>query len=189
MIQRGTRLSRTLAVLVAIGPAAAAVATFLVWSADRWADGAARLAAEEQRIHETEARASQASYYEPLGEAWRAYADTEISGLSQAPDAAAAQSELEVRISELFQQFDGGARVAPLPPETASPRLQRVRAETLGDLPEEGLSAFLEALETRAPFLFVDWFEARPVAVEGEEEARVSLRMVISLLRLEDDPS
>ncbi|MEL6318296.1 MAG: type II secretion system protein GspM [Pseudomonadota bacterium] len=188
MIRRGSRTSRMLAVAVVAAPAALAAGGFALWSVGTWISTGRALAAQEQLRHEAETRASHASFYTELGEAWRDYSETEISGLAQEPTAEAAEQAMKQRLLQLFERSEGAASVVEILERDDADGVERLRAETRGRLPEAALVSFLETLETQPPFLFVDLMELQP-ETDGAGRSglsQVAIRLRVSAYRIKE---
>lgn len=189
MIRRGTPLSRTLALAVVLGPAALLTGAFMVWAVGGWITTGRALSTEDYLRHAAEARATHAGFYGELGEAWRDYAATEISGLSQERSAFAAERAMLQRVEQLFARHEGMSLSGETLPRAQFNGADRLRAEARGRLPEGALAGFLEALETQPPFLFVDLLELRPaegVAPRNDGLAQLDVRLRVSTFRIEE---
>ncbi len=187
MIRRGTRLSRALAVSLVAAPLALGATSFSYWALIRWLDTGEAIARADLARHEADARATHASFYAELGDAWRDYAATEISGLSREETAAEAERAITRRLRQLFERHEGAAVVAEPLVARDQDGARRLGAEARGRLPEAALASFLESLETQPPFLFVDLLELESLARASGASgglSQVSVRLRVSAYRI-----
>lgn len=189
MIRRGTPLSRLLAGIVAAIPILAAIALVFLGALYIWRGQSERYAEEQYLLRRAMAESEQARLYDPLREAWRDYARTDLSGLSQAADAQTAETDMRRRLAEIFARFDGRWISSETLAAQAEPGIERLRVEARGELPEAQLFAFLEALETDTPFMFLDLFDARMKASGSAGSQTLALRLQVSTYRLSEPES
>lgn len=191
MIRRGTIISRALALLLAVSPLIVAMGGLAAWAGGAWVREGERLEIERAERHDLEARTTQTSLYGPVLDAWRAFAASEGSGLVRAADVDAADATLQTRISDMFDRFDGAWIGAErLPPQAGDPE-SILRLETRGELNERSLARFLSALETEAPYVFVEALDARRTQTDAAElnpdDARLELRLRVAAYWLAED--
>ncbi|MEL6277499.1 MAG: GspMb/PilO family protein [Pseudomonadota bacterium] len=187
-VRRGTPLSRGLAGLVASVPVLVVVGAIAFGAVSIWNGQSERYADEQYNLRRINAEAEQARLYQPLREAWRDYAQTDLSGLSQAGEPQAAESEMRLRLAGLFQRFGGVWETSEVLAAQLEPGIERLRVESRGRLPESVLTAFLESVETETPFLFIDLLDAnRGADLNGE--AALDIRLQVSSYRLAESDS
>lgn len=195
MIRRGSRLSQALAILTLLAPVALIGGLFMSWASQAWTDAGARLQAADAAWRAALARQQQTLSYELLADAWTDYAGADISLISQAPSAAAAQEAIEARLDALFDlnggsvagaagQAEGDAAAAPplwrpvrrFAQPTAFDALLRVGVVAEGVLPESATADFLRALESEPPYIFIDRLEIEEDEAGGAP-GRVRIRL------------
>ena len=191
MIRRGSTLSRALAALTISSPLILPLAGAAVWAASAWRAGGERLNEERSGAHVVEAKILQMKQYEPVRAIWRGYAGSDAAGFVLAETDDEANLVVSSHLSKIFERFDGawiGSEELPAP-EVDS--LKVLRQEVRGEVPEQGVAGFLEALEIETPYIFIDAFDIRQLPSSeaatyidasgvSRKETRLELRLRVS---------
>lgn len=184
MIRRGSLISRVLALLIFFAPLLVGGAAFGVWSWSNWSEASNRILRAETRMRELSALRIQAEAYEGLRGQWRDFAAAGSAGLAPPGTDSRTAEDMIARIRDALLGYGGVISDARALEALRLGGLQRTRVALSARIDGERLIEALTAMQTGAPFLFVELLSIR-AANDGPLNA-VDVTLHVSSYRLRE---